>query len=173
MSRDVKIASDIGLNTRLVRSVGPFENTGPIPPMPEQKSTYTVLVSLKNSFNSVKDVVYTATLPQYVEWLGQVYPENSPVTYNADKRQITWQLGDMQPGIGYSSSAKDFAFQVSFLPSVGQNGITPPIVLNQKVLGKDNFTGLVTVTTVDPLDIKIETDPQFKYGDDKVGGEDF
>lgn len=170
--RDVKIASEIGLTTRLVRSIGPFENTGPVPPMPEQPSTYTVLVSLKNSFNSVKDVVYTATLPQYVEWLGQTYPANSPVTYNADKRQITWQVGDMQPGIGYSSSAKDFAFQVSFLPSVGQNGATPQIITSQRVSGKDNFTGQIITTTVDPLDIKIETDPQFKYGDDKVGGED-
>jgi hypothetical protein len=168
----VKIASDLALTTRLVRNIGPFVNTGPVPPMPEKPSTYTVLVSLKNSYNNVKDVVYTATLPQYVEWLGQTYPTNSPVTYNADKRQITWQVGDMQPGIGYSSSAKDFAFQVSFLPSLGQLGSTPPIVLNQRVAGKDNFTGKITETKADPLDIKIETDPKFKYGDDKVGGED-
>jgi hypothetical protein len=172
VSRTIKIASDLALTTRLVRNIGPFVNTGPMPPMPEQPSTYTVLVSLKNSYNNVKDVVYTATLPQYVEWLGQTYPTNSPVTYNADKRQITWQVGDMQPGIGYSSSAKDFAFQVSFLPSLGQLGSTPPIVLNQRIAGKDNFTGKITETKADPLDIKIETDPKFKYGDDKVGGED-
>lgn len=172
VTRTIKIASDLGLTTRLVRNIGPFVNTGPMPPMPEQPSTYTVLVSLKNSYNNVKDVVYTATLPQYVEWLGQLYPTNSPVTYNADKRQITWQIGDMQPGIGYSSSAKDFAFQVSFLPSLGQLGATPPIVLNQRIVGKDNFTGKITETKTDPLDIKIETDPKFKYGDDKVGGED-
>lgn len=172
VSRTIKIASDLALTTRLVRNVGPFVNIGPMPPMPEQPSTYTVLVSLKNSYNNVKDVVYTATLPQYVEWLGQTYPTNSPVTYNADKRQITWQVGDMQPGIGYSSSAKDFAFQVSFLPSIGQLGTTPPIVLNQRIAGKDNFTGKITETKTDPLDIKIETDPKFKYGDDKVGGED-
>lgn len=172
VSRTVKVASDLALTTRLVRNIGPFVNIGPMPPMPEQPSTYTVLVSLKNSYNNVKDVVYTATLPQYVEWLGQIYPTNSPVTYNADKRQITWQVGDMQPGIGYSSSAKDFAFQVSFLPSLGQLGSTPPIVLNQRIAGKDNFTGKITETKADPLDIKIETDPKFKYGDDKVGGED-
>lgn len=172
VSRVIKIASDLALTTRLVRNVGPFVNTGPIPPMPEQPSTYTVLVSLKNSYNSVKDVVYSATLPQYVEWLGQVYPNNSPVTYNADKRQITWQIGDMQPGIGYSQSTKDFAFQVSFLPSVGQLGSTPPIVINQRIAGKDNFTGEITETKAVPLDIKTETDPKFQYGDDKVGGED-
>ncbi|MDQ5911799.1 MAG: hypothetical protein QG568_11, partial [Patescibacteria group bacterium] len=66
VSRTIKVASDLGLTTRLVRNVGPFVNSGPIPPMPEKPSTYTVLVSLKNSYNNVKDVVYTATLPQYV-----------------------------------------------------------------------------------------------------------
>lgn len=172
VTRTVKIASDLDLTTRLVRNIGPFVNTGPLPPMPEQPSTYTVLISLKNSYNTVKDVVYTATLPQYVSWVGQVYPSNSPVTYNADKRTITWQVGDMQPGIGFSQSSKDFAFQVSFLPSIGQVGSTPPIVLSQQLVGKDNFTGSITQTTDAPLDIKIETDPKFKYGDDKVGGAD-
>lgn len=172
VTRTVKISSDISVKTRLVRSIGPFVNTGPIPTQPEQQSTYTVLVSLKNSYNSVKDVVYTATLPQYVEWMGQTYPENSPVTYNADKRQITWQVGDMQPGIGYSSSAKDFAYQVSFLPSIGQLSSTPTIVSSQRVAGKDNFTGRIIETLSDPLDIKIETDPAYKFGDDKVGGSD-
>jgi hypothetical protein len=170
-SRTIKISSDLSLNTKLVRNIGPFVNTGPIPPVPEKKSTYTVLVSLKNSYNNVKDVVYTATLPQYVEWLDQVYPTNSPVSYNVDKRQITWQVGDMQPGVGYSASAKDFAFQVSFLPSLGQIGTTPPIVLNQRIVGKDNFTGKIIETRVNPLDIKIEKDPKFRYGDEKVGGE--
>ncbi len=172
VSRTIKIASDLSLTTRLVRNLGPFVNTGLIPPVPEQASTYTVLVSLKNSYNSVKDVVYTATLPQYVDWVGQVYPTNSAVTYNADKRQITWQVGDIQPGIGYSQSAKEFAFQVSFLPSVGQLGTTPQIVLNQRLAGKDNFTGNITETSSAPLDIKTESDPNFKYGDDKVGGQD-
>lgn len=169
--RTVKIASDLSLTTRLVRNVGPFVNTGPLPTMPEQASTYTVLVSLKNSYNSVKDVVYTATLPQYVEWLGQTYPTNSPVTYNADKRQISWQVGDLQPGTGFAQSAKEFAFQVSFLPSVGQVGSTPVIITNQRIAGKDNFTGQISEKTVDELDIKIETDPKFRFGDDKVGGE--
>jgi hypothetical protein len=36
----------------------------------------------------------------------------------------------------------------------------------------DSSTGKITETKADPLDIKIETDPKFKYGDDKVGGED-
>ena len=170
VSRTVQISSDITATTRLVRTVGPFVNTGPIPTVPEQPSTYTVLVSLKNSYNNIKDLVYTATLPQYVSWVGLTYPTNAGVSYNADSRQITWQIGDLQPGTGFNSSAKEFAYQVSFLPSLGQRDSTPDIVVNQKVVGKDTFTGGIIEVSTPSLDIKTESDPKYKYGDDKVGG---
>jgi Domain of unknown function DUF11 len=170
VSRTVQITSDLSATTKLVRTTGPFVNTGPMPTMPEKASTYTVLVSLKNSYNNIKDVVYTATLPQYVTWLGKTYPSGNGVTYNPDTRQISWPVGDMPSGVGYNSSSKDFAYQVSFLPSLGQNGTTPVIVNSQKFLAKDSFTGLIIESDPPDLDIKTESDPTFKYGDDKVGG---
>ena len=170
LSRTVKIASDLTLKNRLVRTVGPFENTGPLPTMPEQASTYTVLATVSNSYNNVKDVVYKATLPRYVEWLGKVYPPTAKVVYSPDKREITWTVGDIAPGIGYNSSAKEFAYQVSFLPSISQKGESPEIISSASLMGKDDFTGGIDQVLTSPLDIKIETDPAYKYGDEKVGG---
>ena len=170
VSRTVQVSSDITATTRLVRTVGPFVNTGPMPTVPEKPSTYTVLVSLKNSYNNIKDLVYTATLPQYVSWVGLSYPTAAGVSYNADSRQITWQIGDLQSGTGFNSSAKEFAYQVSFLPSLGQKDSTPDIVVNQKVAGKDTFTDGIIESDPANLDIKTESDPKYKYGDDKVGG---
>lgn len=168
--RTIKVSSDLDMITRLVRTIGPFENSGPIPPMPEQKTTYTVLLSLANSYNNVKDVVYSATLPQYVEWLNVTYPNNAGVKYNADTREITWTVGDIAAGTGYSSSAKEFAFQVSVLPSVGQVGKTPSVVIKQRIAGKDTFTGGIIEDTPADLDIKINTDGSYRFGDEKVGG---
>lgn len=170
VTRTIKVSSDLDINSRLVRTIGPFENSGPVPPMPEQKSTYTVLISLANSYNNVKDVVYKATLPQYVEWLSATYPNNAGVKYNADTRELTWSVGDIAAGTGYSSSPKEFAFQVSFLPSVGQIGKTPSIITNQRIAGKDTFTGGIVEDTPNDLDIKISTDGSYKFGDEKVGG---
>jgi hypothetical protein len=170
LTRTVKIASDLVLKNRLVRTIGPFENTGPMPTMPEQASTYTVLVSVNNSYNNVKDVVYKATLPRYVEWLGKVYPPNAKVQYSPDKREVTWTVGDVAPGVGYNSSAKEFAYQVSFLPSLSQRGESPEIIGPSSLMGKDDFTGGIDQVLASPLDIKIESDPAYKYGDEKVGG---
>jgi hypothetical protein len=171
LTRTIKIASDLVLKNKLVRTVGPFENTGPMPTMPEQASTYTVLVTVNNSYNNVKDVVYKATLPRYVEWLGKVYPPNARVQYSPDRREITWTVGDVAPGVGYNSSAKEFAYQVSFLPSISQKGESPEIIGASSLMGKDDFTGGIDQVIASPLDIKIESDPAYKYGDEKVGGQ--
>ncbi len=170
LTRTIKIASDLVLKNKLVRTIGPFENTGPMPTMPEQASTYTVLTTVSNSYNNVKDVVYKATLPRYVEWLGKVYPPNAKVQYSPERREITWTVGDVAPGVGYNSSAKEFAYQVSFLPSISQRGESPEIISASSLMGKDDFTGGISQVIASPLDIKIENDPAYRYGDEKVGG---
>jgi hypothetical protein len=172
IKRTIKVSSDLNLKSRLVRSIGPFENTGPMPPMPEQNTTYTVLVSLTNSYNNVKEVVYRATLPPYVEWLGVINPPNGVVKYNADTREITWVVGDVAAGTGFNSSSKEFAYQVSFLPSLGQLGRAPVIVTKQSIVGKDTFTGGVVEQTHEDLDTKLENDPAYKFGQEKVGGKE-
>ncbi len=171
IARKVQIASNLDITTGALRTIGPFQNTGPIPPMPEVKSTYTIYVSVKNSFNSVKDAVYTATLPAYVEWLGTTFPDNTGVRYNADTRQITWSIGDIQAGTGYSSSLKEFAYQVTLLPSLSQIGSSPILVSGQKLVGRDNYTGTIVESKVQSADTKISTDPTYKFGDEKVGGQ--
>ncbi|MEN9649037.1 MAG: hypothetical protein RL094_4 [Candidatus Parcubacteria bacterium] len=168
VSREIKIASGLTLNSILVRSIGPFNNTGPLPPKADKETTYTVMVSVLNSFNTAKGVVYTATLPAYVKWLGKVYPEDSAVTYNADKREITVSLGDIGPGVGYTSTAKQFGFQVVFQPSISQIGTSPVVINAQRIAGKDSYADVIVESTVGPRDIKIEEDPEYKYGQDKV-----
>ncbi len=168
VSRVIKISSDLGLDTKIVRTIGPFENTGPLPPVAETKSTYTIMVRVTNSYNNMKDVVYRATLPQYVDWIGVTYPNNSGVKYNADTRELSWSLGDISAGTGFSSSPKEFAYQVSFLPSLGQLNKVPQIITKQSITGKDTFTGGIVEERAADLDTKIENDPAFKYGDEKV-----
>lgn len=168
VNRRVQIQSGLGMTTRLVRTTGPFQNTGPLPPAVDQDSTYTVLVSVANSFNTVRDSVFTATLPSYVRWAGVIDPKNTGVKYNADKREISWPLGDISAGTGYNSSAKEFAFQVILQPSISQYGQSPIVVNSQRLAGKDSFTGTIVENFQPGLDIQITTDPAYVYGQDKV-----
>lgn len=167
VSRRVKIQSGLGLDTRLVRTTGPFTNTGPIPPVVDQNSTYTVLVSVTNSFNTVKDTVFTTTLPSYVKWAGVTDPK-SGVTYNADRREVTWALGEIAAGTGFNSSPKQFAFQVTLQPSISQLGQAPIVINSQRLAGKDNFTETIVENIQPSLDTQIASDPDYEYGQDKV-----
>ncbi len=169
-SRTIKIASGLSLSAKNVHTIGPFENSGPIPPEAEQKTTYTIMNSVGNSFNNVRNVTYTATLPSYVKWLGKIYPESAAanVTYSPDKREITWSLGDIAPGTGYNSSAKEFAFQIELLPSISQVGGAPVLVNQQRIAGTDVFTETVVESISQPLDTRMESDPSFRFGSEKV-----
>lgn len=168
VTRRIKIQSGLAMNTRLVRTIGPFENTGPLPPEVDKDSTYTVLVSVSNSFNTVKDAVFTTTLPSYVKWAGVIDPKTTGVTYNADRREISWPLGEISAGTGYNSTPKQFAFQVIFQPSISQLGQSPTVVNSQRIAGKDTFTDTIVENIQQPLDIQISSDPQYEYGQDKV-----
>lgn len=169
-SRTIKIASELAFASRVVHSVGPIENAGPIPPKAETKTTYTIMNSVKNSFNNVKNVTYTATLPSYVRWTNKVYPESAAanIKYNADTRQISWTIGDIAPGVGYNTSSKDFAFQVELLPSISQVGNAPVLINPQRIAGTDAFTESVIETTLPAIDTSMESDPQFQFGFEKV-----
>ena len=167
--RSIKMASDLALVSDVVRTVGPFQNTGPIPTVPDVETTYTIVFKANSSYNTIRDAVYTATLPPYVRWTGQVSPDSSSVRYNEDSRQITWTLGEISAGSGYNATAKEFAYQVGFTPSVTQFDSTPILILNQKISGKDNFTETITQTPNQVLDIKMINEPTFEFGDEKVG----
>lgn len=168
VTRQVKISSGLTMVTRLVRTIGPFQNTGPLPPVPDQKTTYTALVTIYNSYNTVRDAVFTTTLPNYVRWMGNISPNTPGVNFNPDKQELTWPIGEIVAGTGYGTLPKQFAFQVELEPSVSQLGQSPIIVNNQRIAGTDVFADTVVEDVQDPLTIKIEGDPGYKYGDEKV-----
>ncbi len=70
--RTVKIASSAGLGAQVVRSTGPFQNTGPIPPKAEQATTYTVIWTINNTSSSIGGAQVSSGLPPYVKWVGKV-----------------------------------------------------------------------------------------------------
>ena len=169
-SRKIRVSSDLQLDTKLVFNDGPFSNTGPVPPKVDTETTYTANVKIFNSYNNVRDTVYTAKLPIYVKWLGVVSPitASSTVVYNPENRVITWKAGDIAPGTGYISNPKEMSFQVSFMPSLSQKGQSPTIVDNQRVAGMDSFTNTVITDNGYSLNTQIKLDSKYTINMDSV-----
>ncbi len=103
-----------------------FVNSGPIPPQPNQETTYTanLRVSAQNAISNTK---VSFTLPAYVTWRNVT--SDGRVTYDAKTRTVSWNIGRVDQG---QSVMADIG--VSVKPSqshVGQSPvITSGIILN-------------------------------------------
>jgi uncharacterized repeat protein (TIGR01451 family) len=161
--RKVKIASNLALTPRIVHSIGPFTNTGPVPPKVETPTTYTITWTLTNASNNVNNVRATAILPQYVRWLGQVSPATEKVTFNPEKNEILWQAGSIAAKTGYVTAPKQVSFQIEFLPSLGQVETTPELQGAVQVSGLDTFTNTTLQNSSGTITTKLIGDP--KYGE--------
>ena len=167
-TRIVKIATDARLSSRALHWSGPFENSGPMPPKADSETTYTVIWTITNTSSKIKDAKVTATLPLYVKWLSQTSPSDENISFNSAGSEIVWDVGDIEAGAGIDSPPREAAFQISFLPSLSQEGQNP-VILNESILsGKDSFTSSSVGETRPPLTTSLKTDPDFKYSEDRV-----
>lgn len=142
MSRNVKVETQTSLASQVFYSTGPFGNTGPVPPVAEQTTTYTVIMALANGSNPLSDAVVEATLPPYVSWPDKVQVPTGTLTYNQTTRTVSWRIGDVD-----AEKTLAAGYQVSVLPSQSQVGTVPALILEQRSRAKDRFTGTVVRAT--------------------------
>ena len=168
LSKKIKVASDLDLSARAVRTVGPIENTGPMPPKVDQTTTYTILWSLTNSYNDTKNIRVVSQLPAYVEWEGVYSPNSENIFFNQTTNQVIWEIDTLQAGSGFSSSPKEVAFRVAVTPSISQVDSSPIIIQQTSAQGQDDFAGINLTDFVGALTTALDTDPGFSSGDGRV-----
>ncbi|MAZ41092.1 hypothetical protein CL654_03165 [bacterium] len=134
--KDIKISSALQLNAFATHSVGPFGNTGPIPPKAEQRTTYTVTWALVNSSNRISNAQVKSSIPLYVTWKDLISPLSEDVRFNSTTGEITWNVSSLSPG-----ARKEVSFQIELLPSLSQVGTIPVILFQSDLEGFDTFTG--------------------------------
>jgi len=166
--KNIKIASNVSLSGRVVRTVGPFMNTGPIPPKVEQKTTYTVIWSVDNASNAVNNAQVTAVLPSHIQWLGKVSPSTENITYNRNTGVVTWDIGSIGANTSGSTRRKEVNFQIAIEPGVNLFEQAPIIVEQALLTAIDEFTGASLESKQDYVTTRFSTDPAYKEGDEKV-----
>ncbi|MFT5036827.1 MAG: hypothetical protein ACI9VM_000392 [Candidatus Azotimanducaceae bacterium] len=146
------LASETGRNTSV------FTDTGPLPPVAEKETTYTMTLFAQNGSNDVGDVEMTASLPVYVQWLDKTSGAGD-ITFNETSRTVTWNVGDID-----ANQSKIAGFQVSLLPSTSQIGTTPTLLGEQRLKGMDRFTGSVVRTSSVALTARLSIEAGFPEG---------
>lgn len=163
----LKIPTQVTLNSRSLRDSGPFSNTGSIPPQAERETTYTINWLVTNTTSDLKSTVVKAVLPQGVSWKGEVSPSSEKITFDQDSRVITWDVGSVLAGTGFTNSSKQVFFKVGVIPSISQIG-TSPTILNQTILNStDTFTNKQIQVTSNSVTTKF-SDPSFTDGKETV-----
>ena len=164
----VKINSDLQIVSKALYYDGPFQNSGPIPPKAENKTTYTILWTVTNSANTISGVEARAILPFYVRFTGMTSPPSENLFYNESTREVLWKLEKVSPGAGLTGDPREVAFQVELSPSLSQVGSIPQLLSETVLTGTDNFTNSTIKTTRSALNTKLANDSQFKSGNEKV-----
>ncbi len=167
-SSKIVLATDLELTSKSVRSQGNIENFGPIPPKVNTATSYTIVWSLKNSFNQVSNTQVRAVLPSYVKWKNLVSPNTENITYNETSHEVVWNAGSVLANTGFNSSPKEVYFQVELTPSVSQLNTSPIILDSTSLSAVDKITGLKIESILPPVTTNFFSDPSFKQGDDKV-----
>lgn len=167
-TRKITLATDLSLSSKIARSLGNLENYGPVPPKVNIPTTYTIIWSVKNSFNQVSNVEVKATLPPYVKWTNLKSPQDEVFSFNQITNEVVWNVGSVLPDTGFNSSKKEIYFQLEFLPSLSQVGQTPVILGETSFSGIDKITNLKIESKMSALTTSLYEDPSFKIGDDRV-----
>lgn len=163
LSENIKISSLLQLASRMAHYSGSIDNSGPMPPKAGQETTYSVIWSIGNASNDFSDAKVRAILPSYAQWMGRIYPPNENISFNETTGEVAWNVGNIGAGTGIISPAKEISFQISFLPSLAQIGLSPVLVSGISLEGKDVFTGNYINKENKDLDIRLTNDSGFDY----------
>lgn len=163
----VKIATVANLAAKSLRDTGPFTNTGLVPPKADKETTYTINWLVTNTTSDLSTAVARAELPQGVVWKGETSPTSEKINYNPDTRLVTWDIGSVNAGAGFTTSPRQVFFKVGFIPSVVQVGTAPNLVSEVDFIATDAYTNRQMEKNIAPVTTRY-TENSFVFGKENV-----
>lgn len=110
-------------------------NSGPVPPMVGQETTYTIRLRVDNSSNDLTQSRVLVAFPSGVSYKGKSFPRDAVLSFNERTNEVTWDMGTVSPG-----TPRELSFQVSITPNASQAGAPVDLVRRAVFTAKDTFT---------------------------------
>lgn len=158
----VKIFSDFQIATNARYASGAF------PPKAETETAYNITWTLSNSTNQISNAEVRTVLPLYIKWGGVVGSTAENISYNDVTREVIWRVGTARVNTGFGTSNRELSFKLLLKPSLSQVGSIPQLTKETVLTGTDSFTTKDIKTTRPGLSTRIEGDPNFKSGFERV-----
>lgn len=159
---EVKFSSSVSVSRTIGRGVPGFTDAGPLPPVADTETTYSVTLNAGAGGNNVTGAVVTTSLPQYVNWKNLAVGDGT-LTFNPISKELTWNIGDINAG-----EQKKTTFQIGLLPSQNQIGTTPAVLGTQRLRATDRFTSEVIRAESVPASSELGPESGFEAENGKV-----
>ncbi len=119
-------------------------SSGPIPPLPNQETIYTVKLKM-SAQNLLSHGKVSFTLPAYVLWKG-VTTDNTSISYDSKTRTVTWAIGRVDQGAVVTSE-----MLLGVKPSQSHVGQSPAITSGVILEAEEEVSRARLRTTLSPL----------------------
>lgn len=152
-----RINSKLDIEQSLQVNDDVFLSDGPLPLKADQESILTVFWDVKNYFNDAINVRAKATLPSNIEFVGTISPESEvdKVNFDANSREIVWQIGKLEAGTGLKDKRKVGAFQVRVKPNASDRDSYMTILKDIVITGEDDWTQKELINNIEILSSKL------------------
>jgi len=158
-NNEVRINGKLILNQGVLYNNAPGgQNSGPVPPRVGQTTTYTVVWDVIGGTNGMQNVTVRGVLAPEVNFVAVLFPEDEPIIWDQNTRELRWNIGDLPAGIGIKSEPRELSFRISFIPSFQDIDKFVPLVLSAKVTGRDVFTSVMREFEVDEVTTQLPDD---------------
>jgi uncharacterized repeat protein (TIGR01451 family) len=140
-----------------------ISNSGPLPPVINQPTTFVITWQVKNFSNDAKNVKVKAIMPQGISLTGFIEPENELARFTLDSlsRELIWSIGDIKAG----QVIAPMSFQISLTPQSYQQFKVIDLIGQATIYGEDQFTNAVIQNTAPAINTNLADDlPNYNKG---------
>ncbi len=155
----IRVNSRVFLDSLAFYNDNQIQNSGPLPPVVGQETTYTLRWLLSNTTNDITGTEVSADLPTGVRWTGNIFPNSETISYNERTNRVIWNVGSMKVGEGILSPKREVRFQVLVRPEVNQIGNELPLLGISSIRSRDTFTGDSLADTAREKTTNLRDDP--------------
>lgn len=140
VEREIRLPSVLNMTIDTLYDDGPFTNTGPVPPEVNETTSYTLHLSLSNTTNEIEDASFQAALPAYVEIVGSPSPGSAHLDYNDVSGRLSWDIGTIPAGAGYTSAPKEIFIPIEVRPAPRHTDAVLQLLEDISISGTDTHT---------------------------------
>ena len=132
----VKFDTSVADDLRVSYQDGTFQDSGPLPPVAGQETTYTMHYKLTNTFNDVENGRVSISFPTGIRYTGKKIPDSEKMIFNERSNELIWDVGTLGAG-----TTRELAFQIGVTAEPGNTGQDIQLVSQAVFTGSDVFTG--------------------------------